>query len=713
MIFAPLFIVQTASLAKAASANKQYQKKNTEGTAKVQNQASEPKRQGRKSTVLKSPSKNDELRDKPPSTVILRQVTRRKSAIQAANRIPAVLQTEESSPDTLQEPIPVPLKRNSTQTKVSIWLKESETGAIPTQDPPVVSTTPVTQSTLIAISQSNLFEKTPTITQIPSESKISERIIKDPYEFIPSQPDSIKKQPRGGVKLVSKPAKPVTQKKVQTIGNKKNEDINEKSFYDKRPMLLFQSQSEQYIAEQEEKRLKELEKPIYLTTEAATTKQKGLKGKALPVRQYQAKKVQRPTEDTSEECISELIEHPRKKSRGSRGQPILQSPQDKHEKMQKKLEDAEKHCLVIEKTKIKSNEIQKNKFFTHNEPIRSKRRSLSIAIESPPVSVVPDKITEYLEKINAAKKIKTAPSPGFSRIKKMKSDFKSPVRNSIVPLDVSTSSLKDTSATLAHQIDLLAIDQDIVNISSPTRTRKKESRQVSFNSSLGAPDFDKNILLHKAVEQMEFEIQNNIITESDLDTTNDTQYSTTLIENSVPPDTNTSTFKHVSKPKIVESTQDEENSDVLQEVSKKITQDTQHSTTLIENSVPFDANVSIFKCISNAQPIESTQDSSLKETQTIQTKDQCIPLQELSNKIDIACQRDTQMSQTTVNLLEKIHDLPKRKTFSLEADTGDIMIDIPTRESTQQQLLSLTSPSQSTETLDEKSAKSGNNLFFL
>lgn len=676
---------------------------NTTST-KQQVQSTEPKRRGRK-PKSKSPfkevgdtttkTKELELAMKVPSPLGRRTTARRLSAINATNAIPAMLRSEQSSPDSPQLDIPVPLPPSTTRTKVTTWLKKSETDAIPTQDRPVITNTPITQSTLISVSQNKLFEKSPHITQIPEDNNTTERIVKDPYEFIPSQPDSIIKKPRGGLKVKAKPA---NQKKDVLSRKKKTGVVGVNENEEEQDMLLFKSQSEKYIAEQEEKRLKELEKPIYITT-AAATKRKSLRSKSLALKHED--KLEDSEEPHLEQGKSIFVSsgQPIKTYRGTRGKSLPQYQQDEEEnKIQKLINEAEKHSLVIEKKKIETG-TKKSQFTSQIQSKESNKRSLSIAIDSPAVSespkhiitvaVTPDE-SKYLEKAGFINKSKLGmPSPGFSRIKKMKSDFRSPGRNFVVPLDVSTTSVapKDLSTSVAPQLELELESPATERPKSksvrfdsaspvPSNANDKQKLQESFNSSfssLGAPDLERGVELMKAVEKMEYEIQNNILNDSDLETTfQDTQQSTTLIENSVPPETrNVALFKSIPKEQIVESTQ--------------------------ESSL-------------QAKEIAPITDNQIDIT----PQNQVSPLKESSNKND--SQNHTQMSQTTVSLLEKIHDLksdfPKRKTFSLELNTGDIMTDIPSRESTQQQLLSLTSPSQNkceqNENFTQKKSDAGN-----
>ncbi|KAF4523956.1 hypothetical protein B566_EDAN012428 [Ephemera danica] len=657
----------------------------------------------------------------------------------------------------------LPWQVDSEKEKVTSWLKDTTPRAIPTQDHPhLYNSQAVTESPLISVSQVGKFRanKSPVYAK-PVETKETEEsnTVKDPYEYIPSQPDSIVKQPAKRLSLGGRKSGGRRKKSIEpTVDSKqspvkKSNDVEEKS----PEMLLFYSQSEEYIKKQEEKRLQEIEAPIPVTKRSRKSTDLKL---AAPVPK-----------------VSETLPTVSSESKKTKRKELMSTEDTKMTEMEDKIEqqikEAEDFDLLIETALANSTKpAAKAKSSPGNLLKLTTKRKRRLSEEIKSVATSPE-IThteaEPSPKVTETKKPENSrdlPSPGFSRMRKMIVDFKSPAQKTMVPLDVSTNSIpsrhlqtstedksskkqadhmstviesssplmretRRRSKTLKEIEDSLvqkSVEQDTVSkedheemLIQPT-SQEEKSQNESINStisSLGPPDFEQVKALENAVAHFEhglLDVSSEGMTTMDdsvENNVNDTQTSVCFIENSVPMDTElfvpptedakTSTPQKTNKRKP-SSPQKllvvNHHSPPLQTYSKRRSEPMPphqpklvSTPTKVASPKPSPEKNSAVTTVSQSPEKSQSKLVSPKPSAapalSSASSPQVVPTFEHEN----ATQQVTQMSQTTVKLLEQLHNLNecahKRKTFSLDSNTGEIMTNIPSRQSTQEQLATL------------------------
>jgi hypothetical protein len=477
--------------------------------------------------------------------------------------------------------------------KVTTWLKDTTSDAIPTQDRSYVSPL-IEASPLLSVSQVD-HQKLPvymkSVSKEPQVSKIDVNKI-DPFEYIPSQPDSIVKV--GATKRLS------LMKPKVTYGRKATKQVEEKIDKGDEPeMLLFYSQSEEYIKKQEEKRLKEIESSDEIVEEEVKKKRKR-KGISTPTTSIdlETQLNQKITEAENFDLVIEKLPSilssvkPRKMiskqadtnkklhllteptivkvtsteaeylSKVSRKTKIPSSPQTLEQQI-KVVED-----LEIDKSPSILSSIKPSKTISNQSDLIKKRRlstdvrSVTTIVER---TIVKETSTES-ENVNKKSEFQFSSSPGFSRIRKMRSDFKSPARKSAALLNISTNSIPHPPSHTAKEVAVsdrasLKIDSSSPLMEKSTRRSQKigltkaksddetvhpdDKMQVSLSesmnssmSSLGPPNYTAVAQLENAVEELEKDLMNtsNVLNKSTEVSIDDTQGSICFVENSVPMD---------------------------------------------------------------------------------------------------------------------------------------------------------------------------------
>ncbi|CAB3374523.1 Hypothetical predicted protein [Cloeon dipterum] len=330
------------------------------------------------------------------------------------------------------------------EDKVRYWLDEAKTSAVPTPDKPI--DTPMTQSTLVSVSQTRakLQQQQQTFKTPPVPQRIADEP-PAPSESEETQADSI---------IVSK----ATRRNFAAEANKEDSIANLDISMEECPEL-FKSQSDEYQNRREEKRLKDIEKCDNL--EKPKLRGLGLrKKKVLPIKY--------DDEDESEPISNTPIKET--KSRNSMSDVSIEDffEDGVKEKPIRRYTNKKLHPPVEVQTEI---EVETQQDVSPMKPGVSNK-------ELPALPVKSSSIVEVTSPKHSPLKIKKTPSPGFSRYKKMKSDFME--KRKILPLDISTGSTRNAPAakkSVSPKSSEMVIDS----------TSEKTVEQMPVNQPLAEP----------------------------------------------------------------------------------------------------------------------------------------------------------------------------------------------------------------------------------